>query len=55
MNESKKISTMVEKKLYFIEVCMSLQDPNTMFIQRTLRGSDTGYLYAGKEVTCFSS
>jgi len=31
MNESKKISKVGKKWLYFIDVCMSLQDPNTMF------------------------
>jgi hypothetical protein len=38
MNESKKISNVGKKWLYLIDVCMSLQDPSTMFTQSELCG-----------------
>jgi hypothetical protein len=38
MNESKKISKVRKKCVHFIEVCMSPQDPNTVFSQSELCG-----------------
>lgn len=45
MNESKKISNVGKKWLYFIDVCMSLQDPNNMFTQSELCGVTTLIIY----------
>jgi hypothetical protein len=50
MNESKKISKVGKKWLYFTDVCMSLQDPNTIFTpEGTLWGHNVVYLYSGKD------